>query len=333
MPDRKPQPTGLLNVLVSYAYMDKNVRAMVEALQGPVTWLLDSGAFTAFQQGKAIDFDEYCAFVRDHGHLFYEYIQLDSIGNPEISGRQLHMMADRGLRPMPVFVLGEGEEKIEGMAALNTRICVGGGVTESDEYYGALLERLWRRLDGQCDLHGLGYTRGTKVLRSRVSTVDSSSWMSAMRWGSFTWFDRLGGGFRNEPFGEMRRKPFKALPPAMQRVLVTTGVRPADLQRDVAMKGTLSLIGVQCAFAWLQFAHVCAQEGVRFFFAVPNRTCLMALFVAARHARASALDWPAARAGMPEVRAKLKDDRWLAEYVAAAEANLRTVFGDQFPGR
>lgn len=326
MLDRVPQPAGLLNVLVSYAYATDDVVRMVRALQGPVTWLLDSGAFTAFTQGKEIDLQAYMAFLRAHQGMFWQHIQLDSVGNPAASRVNLGTMLQAGLRPMPVFVLGDDEANIVGMAEVNTRICVAGGVTESDEYYGALLERLWRATDGQADLHGLGYTRGVRVLRNRVATIDSSSWMSAMRWGSFTWFDRTTGNFSNEGFKALRRTPFRDLPPAMQRVLVDTGVRPDDLRAEVAMRGTLSLIGVQCAFAWLQYAVACAQHGTKFFFAVPNRTCLMALFVAAKHARTTSLDWPAARAEIPEVREKLKDDQWLAAYVASAADNLRRVF-------
>ena len=323
---RSPQPPGLLNVLVSYAYSTDDVMRMVSSTQGPVTWLLDSGAFTAFTQGREITLGEYMAFLAQHRGLFWQYIQLDTVGNPVASRVNLDRMVQAGLAPMPVFVLGDDEENIGSMIRVNTRVCVAGGVTESDEYYGPLLERLWRLSGGQADLHGLGYTRGMRVVRNRVATIDSSSWMSAMRWGSFTWFDRITGSFSNEAFKALRGKPWSQLPPRMQQVLVDSGVRPADLAPAVSMKGTLSLIGVQCAYAWLQYAVACAEHGTRFFFAVPNRTCLMALYVAARHARSTSLDWASVRDTLPEVREKLKDDTWLAEYVVAGAAHLRSVY-------
>lgn len=326
-------PSGLINILISYAYINPNLHSMIEALQGSAEFMLDSGGFTAFKQGKVIDFDRYCEFVRDHGDLFWEYVQLDSIGNPGVSSRYLLRMVERGLHPMPVFVLGEDEATIDAMAQINRRICVGGGVTETDAYYGDLLERLWRRLDGNVGLHGLGFTRGTKVLRTKVSTVDSSTWMTGMRWAAFTWFDRLYGNFRNKPFRDMRRRPFSKLPPAMQKILIDTGVTAADLGYDVSTNTTLSLISVQCSFAWLQFAATCAERDVRFFFASPTRGCLVSMFVAARNARRDSLDWRAAREQIPEVRAKLYDDKWLAGYVAQAAVNLRSVYGEKIQGR
>lgn len=333
--DRKPQPPDLMNVLVSYAYMSKDMLRIVEATQDSTSWLLDSGAFTAFQQGKVVNFDEYCSFLATNQKLFFQYIQLDAIGDPSVSGANLLRMVDKGLQPMPVFVLGEDEARIEEMVKINTRICVGGGVTEGDDYYGALLERLWRRVGGNCDLHGLGFTRGLRVLRTRVATVDSSSWLMGKRFGHFIWFDRLAEGCKHQPWGEMRTKPFAKLPREVQQVLMASGARPEHLRRDLH-RGGLSMIGFQAAYAWIQYANACAQHGVRMFFASSVRYDVMTFLVAAKHAKRDALDWPGVIAELPELKERCSDSKdidYVARYAKDAKANLRRVFGDTFPGR
>jgi len=83
--------------------------------------LLDSGAFSAWNNGKAIDLDHYIAFIKANIEHIEHYVNLDVIpgefgrtpspSEVEVSAEQgwanmLRMEAE-GLRPIPVFHMGE----------------------------------------------------------------------------------------------------------------------------------------------------------------------------------------------------------------------------------
>jgi len=83
--------------------------------------ILDSGAFSAWTKFKAIDLDDYIAFINQHKDLVDFYINLDVIpGNfgriptaeeveeSALAGiKNLEYMESKGLKPMPVFHQGE----------------------------------------------------------------------------------------------------------------------------------------------------------------------------------------------------------------------------------
>jgi len=84
-------------------------------------FMLDSGAFSAWNNGKVIDIDHYCAFIKAHAEFIDHYVALDVIPGAfgvtpspeevEVSAQKswdnlLYMQAE-GLDPVPVFHMGE----------------------------------------------------------------------------------------------------------------------------------------------------------------------------------------------------------------------------------
>jgi hypothetical protein len=84
--------------------------------------MLDSGAFSAWQQDQEIELRDYVAFIRRHAGAIKHYVSLDVIPGQsgcmdwskqavERSAKQsyanLQIMKDRGLSPIPVFHQGE----------------------------------------------------------------------------------------------------------------------------------------------------------------------------------------------------------------------------------
>ena len=87
----------------------------MKATQGHVDWLLDSGAFTAHQQGKEINLKEYIAFLHEHGSLFWQTIGLDKVGNSKATAQNLLVMRREGLNPMPVLTVDEHADEAVAM--------------------------------------------------------------------------------------------------------------------------------------------------------------------------------------------------------------------------
>ena len=116
-----------LNVLVAYPYFSQSTREVLEANAGTYRLIVDSGAFTAWNTGKEIKLDDYCAFLDTIAHLRpFHAVQLDVFGDPEASQRNYETMVSRGYDVMPVFTRGESPEQLEHLYTLTDYIMFGG---------------------------------------------------------------------------------------------------------------------------------------------------------------------------------------------------------------
>lgn len=66
-----------------------------------VNYILDSGAFSAYQTGSPVDVYDYIDFIKETGTKLY--LNLDVIGNVEASWENQHIMEEEGLSPLPIF--------------------------------------------------------------------------------------------------------------------------------------------------------------------------------------------------------------------------------------
>lgn len=315
----------MLNLLISYAYMTPAVLKFVQHTQGHVRWMLDSGAFTAHEQGKPINVDEYTKFLHENGHLFWQTIALDVVGDAQSTRRNLLAMRATGLNPMPVCTVDEHVDEVPALLGeFCSHLCVAGGVTEPLDAYGPRLAAIRQRVGDGVWLHGLGFARGLRVAGTRVNSVDASSWMSGQRWGQLTWFEE-GIGVRNIGWREALSRPWAKLPKGAQLAIVQMGLKRSDFKdSDALQRGAVSMLGVQSAFTTLQYAGALEQRGVRFFFPIPSVDLAMSLLVAATHATSRSLAWDACKADV--ARARVIQETALPEYALRASTNAQAVF-------
>lgn len=314
-----------LNCLISYAYMTADVLRMVQVTQGSIRWILDSGAFTAHEQGKPIEIDQYMQFLHDYGHLFWQCIALDMVGDAAATARNLQTMRAAGLNPMPVCTVDEDVETVPAQLGDQCRhLCVAGGVSEPMELYAPRIARIRKLVGPDVWLHGLGFARGMRVAGTAVNSVDASSWMAGQRWGQLAWF-QSAIGVRNIGWREALSRPWSKLPKGAQRTIVDMGLRPEHLKDPASLqRGAVSMLGVQSAFASLQYAAALEQRGIRFFFPVPSVDLTMALLVAARHATERAVPWEACRNDVEQAR-EIQIER-LGEYARQASENAERLW-------
>jgi hypothetical protein len=165
----------------------------------PIRLFLDSGAYTAWKQGRIIDVRDYNKFVREAEPCLAVYANLDVIpGRPDrvrttvdaeaaaaLSYRNLQTMKDAGLQPVPVFHHGERLEWLERM------------LKDGEDYIGVstaknlpyAVRRRWlgdffREVTDQqgrplIRVHGFGEAHVRVLRRYPFFSVDSAGWLQA----------------------------------------------------------------------------------------------------------------------------------------------------------
>lgn len=171
-------------VLLSYAYIT------APALPDPLpSWdvLIDSGAFTAYSSGKAIDRAAYTDWLGNNAGKYTAAFALDVIGDPAASLAnyrwQKSALRGTGVTLIPTWHMGAPWPVLEEMCADTDYAAVGGMVPYTHRT--PLLMRNCIRAhqiarDTGTRLHGLGAT-GSGVRRLPWYSVDSSSWAMPRR--------------------------------------------------------------------------------------------------------------------------------------------------------
>ena len=206
IPEKKLHTWPRINFLVSHHFMRHNdyYRELALALAKYSNFMVDSGAFSAVMAIKkkqsATDIHEYIDFCKRYYHNnAWQYVSLDVIGNKVRTQNNLDMMFDAGLKPMPVFVVGENYELALRLAEdYNNRICVAGGVKSGDNYIYKRYQNVWKYSNQKALIHGLGFLRWPDVFQLPIATGDSSTSSSGARFGHITYYSKTKGLVRDQ---------------------------------------------------------------------------------------------------------------------------------------
>lgn len=160
-------------------------------------FFLDSGAFSAWTRGTAIDLDEYCEFIRANIHHLDVYAALDVIPGQlgqiathdereeaaDQSWRNYLYMRREGLDPLPVFHYGEEFKHLDRMLEYGCDyIGIGGLVGVPSARRRLWLDALFDYItdaDGRARVktHGFGMTSIPLIFRYPWYSVDSTTWL------------------------------------------------------------------------------------------------------------------------------------------------------------
>jgi hypothetical protein len=158
------------------------------------TLFLDSGAFSMYTQGVAVDLDKYASFVNKRTDLWDVVSNLDHIG---AGGEQKSYENQKYLesvipnaKVIPVHHARDSDDWLlryldEGY----DYIALGGMVPESTGYLLNWLDRIWDKYlalpDGSAriKIHGFGLTRFDLMERYPWFSVDSTSWVQTGMFG------------------------------------------------------------------------------------------------------------------------------------------------------
>jgi len=194
-----------LNILFSYYYLreQSDTCELLEALAPYINVLIDSGAFTDFSQRRKaaarghehqpIRNSDYIAWLKEHGHLWWQYIQLDVIRNPDQSRYNFHEEQRAGLNPMAVFTYPEKLSAIPELIESNKHLCVSGGTDAARDFMHQRFQRIHEASEGAALTHGLAFVKWPDIYQLPIYSVDSSTWTSGKRFGNVSRFDARRG--------------------------------------------------------------------------------------------------------------------------------------------
>jgi len=229
-----------LNLLTSYHYFrDANLDDLVqEHLAGiDVDIFADSGAFSAWTQGKRIDLDDYAAWLRKWSHRFTCAATLDVIGDPGASYAQttkLRSLIDRSLDVLPTFHFS-GASSFDPLKRYidegYTYIALGGLVgAKNRALASAWIARCFQVKPDHVRFHGFGVTAWRTLNAFAWYSVDSSSWTSGFRYGTLPLFDARVGVWRKIQMSD----PSSIL--GSIDLLREYGLRPEEVRNDRGSK-------------------------------------------------------------------------------------------------
>lgn len=180
-------------ILESFYYADEDTERLIPYMKD---FMLDSGAFTFMAQaGTKADFNEYAEryadFVIRNNVKKYIELDLDYIIGCEKS-RQLRNYLEKktGRKSVPVWHPIRGKDEFLRMCDEYDYVCLGGIVGQKwrgvESYMPWFIKEAHKR---NTKIHGLGFTKFTKLPDYHFDSVDSTAWTTGNRYGYLYFFD------------------------------------------------------------------------------------------------------------------------------------------------
>lgn len=174
-------PDYNLNILISYAYYNKQIDEYLSSLDINLRLVVDSGAFTVWKKGKEIALKDYCKFLNSIKMKPWRYFNLDVIGDPEKTNINYDIMLKEGFNPIPIFTRGEDPAMLDKYYETSDVVGLGGLVgTKGNK---DAVKRIMKRTYGR-KVHWLGFTNLQFLKYYRPYMCDSSSASSFRRFAS-----------------------------------------------------------------------------------------------------------------------------------------------------
>jgi hypothetical protein len=168
-----------------------------------VDLMLDSGAFSAWNQGDEIKLKDYIRYLKDNHRFLWSYVNLDVLAPgaeryrtheavekaANQSHKNLQIMKDAGLKPIPVYHQGESMSHLERMLKEGETYI---GISARKDLMAAeqckWLDSVFSYIsdtDGRpfVKTHGFGITRPGFLFRYPWYTVDSTTWSLSPGYG------------------------------------------------------------------------------------------------------------------------------------------------------
>lgn len=223
----------MLNILIAYPYLKKDIAELLKQNEHRVRFLLDSGAFTAWKTGKQITVDEYCRFIEGLPLKPWRYFNLDVIGDGAASFQNYEIMRARGFTPVPIFTRGESVEVLEEYYKTSDVVGIGGlvGTKGNKGFVKGIMRHVCSR-----KVHWLGFTNFDFLKHFRPYMVDSSSTWGGQMYGQTKVYD--GGG----RFLPMKRRDFHSRPSeAVMSAIARMGLNPREFAKEENWRGWHSM--------------------------------------------------------------------------------------------
>ena len=186
---------------MSYVFLKKNTIPL--PCDACVDWMLDSGAFSAFNSGKKIDNNHFIDFAleaKNKDPKLADVFALDVIGDYRRTMQNAIEARRRGLDVIPTWHVGEPIEHAKDLCYAFDKVAIGGLVGRAGknrgQQFGELLKK--RKLNFFFEtvwpkwIHGFGCTGDELLMSFPFASVDSTTWrLRPSMYGSWKSFGRL----------------------------------------------------------------------------------------------------------------------------------------------
>lgn len=159
-------------------------------------FMLDSGAFTFFNKGKGVDWNEYLdryiAFINQNNVQYFFELDIDVlVGYDKVLEFRRRLERETGKRCIPVWHKSRGKNEYLKMCDEYDYVAIGGivskEITKAEyKFLPWFIDEAHKR---GCKIHGLGFTSMTDLPKCHFDSVDSTSWKSGGRFGQLHRFD------------------------------------------------------------------------------------------------------------------------------------------------
>lgn len=169
-----------LNILAAFPQFVKTWKK-IEGQKWPArNTMLDSGAFSAFNSGKVIDFDELCEEAKDP--YWKHIVGLDVIGDGVASLENNLKMKARGLHTIPVFHGGDDWDILMEYKKQFDYIGIGGRPRNKvirTQWLDQCFARVW-----PIKIHAFGCAQEDILMKWPFYSADTASWHKGASFGS-----------------------------------------------------------------------------------------------------------------------------------------------------
>jgi hypothetical protein len=194
-----PDPWRPYRVLISYHFFgDDTINKQLKRLGGNPKVFLDSGAFSAKNQGVEIKVEKYAEWLAKYQDLFECYANLDVIGDDEGTWKNQLFLESQGLAPVPVFHVGEPWKSLDRLLERYDYIALGGMVGPTRQSLAPWCVQCFKRAreTGRViRFHGFGMTKWDILMSLPWYSVDSTAWNAVVRFARLRLFDPLQDKF------------------------------------------------------------------------------------------------------------------------------------------
>jgi len=197
------------NVLQSFTSFPKRQKR-IQRPQYIKSLMIDSGAYTAFTQGQEINIYKYIDFIKRNRDVIDIYVQLDKLYNPAVTQKNLKIMEESGLNPLPVYHAGTSIKVLKELIKKYDYIGIGAITTTSLPYQMKFLDEIFGYIPKDVKLHGFGITDTDLLERYPFHSVDSIT-------AIYTAI--MGGFFYNGIRGSVAEKDGSCFSPAVKQYI------------------------------------------------------------------------------------------------------------------
>lgn len=182
------------NILQSFYYCNEFTENVI--IPQCKRFMLDSGAFTFFGKGKAVEWSayvkRYAEFIKRNNIDLYFELDIDPLIGYDKVLYYREMLEDMtGKQSIPVWHKSRGRDEYIKMCEQYGYVAIGGIVTKEItqkeyKFFPHLITEAHKR---GTKVDGLGFTNLQGLTKYKFDSVDSTAWVSGNRFGSIYMFD------------------------------------------------------------------------------------------------------------------------------------------------